>query len=44
MYLAGYSRRAITWATVSQLVLLLLHWGIHKALDVLMPFKKAKVD
>jgi hypothetical protein len=39
-----YSKRAIMWATVSQFALLLLHWGISKALDVLMPFKKPNIE
>jgi hypothetical protein len=42
MRLEGYSERAITWATASQFALLLIHWGIYRALDVLMPFKKPK--
>jgi hypothetical protein len=44
MRLEGYSQRAITWATISQFALLFLNWGIYKALDVLMPFKKPKVE
>jgi hypothetical protein len=40
----GYSQRAITGATISQFALLLIHWGIYKALDVLMPFKKPKIE
>jgi len=42
MRLEGYSQRAIIWATISQFCLLLIHWGIYRALDVLMPFKKTK--
>ena len=44
MRLEGYSKRAIIWATISQFALLLIHWGIHKALEVLIPFKKPKVE
>jgi hypothetical protein len=44
MHVKGYSQRAITWATISQLALLVLHWGVYKALDVLMPFKKSKIE
>jgi hypothetical protein len=44
MCLEGYSKRAIIWATISQFALLLIHWGIHKALDVLMRFKKSKAE
>jgi hypothetical protein len=44
MRLEGYSQRAITLATISQFALLLINWGIYKALDVLMPFKKSKID
>jgi hypothetical protein len=40
MRLEGYSQRAITWATVSQFILLFFNWGIDKALDVLRSFKK----
>lgn len=40
----GYSRVMIEWATIVQLVLLILHWGINKALDILRPFKKPSAD
>jgi hypothetical protein len=44
MRIGGDSQRAMTWATISQLALLLIHWGIYKALDVLRPFKKPKAE
>jgi hypothetical protein len=37
----GYSRRAIEWATVIELSLLILWWGLEKALALLTPFKKS---
>jgi hypothetical protein len=44
MRLQGHSQQAVVREMVKQIILLLLYSGFYRAVNMLMPFKKAKLD